>query len=303
MIEKLNQITNNFDKYESNISICLYDYLPNNAIEYFEEQLVKIKKIANPIKKKNLNDKLFKFINYLKSKNESLIINSLFFINDEIFEIKLNNKQIQIAKEYKLHNPYYITDSLFMIEYFIDYFCNINYIIYLKINKLKLHLIKFTKYKQSSILKSIKDERDIEKEIENYKNYPIYIYGLKNKLNFSYINLQTEMTIDELLIHIDNENMKKNHQNLENRLIDLKNEKTNIDLYVFGKLKTDIKEHIESYLLKELYIEEKKLDKLKSFVDFEYLNFKIFPIKTLIKGDIGEIFIRDYNGIMGIKYY
>ena len=44
--------------------------------------------------------------------------------------------------------------------------------------------------------------------------------------------------------------MKKNHIELEKRLNDLQNSKTNIDLYIFGKLKIEIKDAIESYSIK-----------------------------------------------------
>jgi hypothetical protein len=83
----------------------------------------------------------------------------------------------------------------------------------------------------------------------------------------------------------------------------MKNEKTNIDLYIFGKLKIEIKDAIESYSIKELYIEEKKLNKLKEFIDHTLLNFKIINIKSLENNDIADSFIKNYNGIMGIKYY
>ena len=74
-------------------------------------------------------------------------------------------------------------------------------------------------------------------------------------------------------------------------------------MYIFGKLKFEIKEAIESYSIKELYIEDKKIEKLKSFIDETFLNFKIIPIKSLDDGDIAYNFIKNYNGIMGIKYY
>ena len=79
--------------------------------------------------------------------------------------------------------------------------------------------------------------------------------------------------------------------------------KKNIDLYVFGKLKFEIKDAMESYLLKELFIEDKKLENLKEFVSNEFFNFKIYPIKVLEVGDSAYNFINSYNGIMGIKYF
>ena len=68
-------------------------------------------------------------------------------------------------------------------------------------------------------------------------------------------------------------------------------------------LKIEIKDAIESYSIKELYIEEKKLNKLKEFIDHTLLNFKIINIKSLENNDIADSFIKNYNGIMGIKYY
>ena len=97
--------------------------------------------------------------------------------------------------------------------------------------------------------------------------------------------------------------MKKNMIELEKRLNDLQNEKTNTDLYLFGKLKIEIKEAIESYSVKELYIEDRKLEKLKEFVDESFFNFKIIVIKSLESGDSADKFIKNYNGIMGIKYF
>ena len=65
----------------------------------------------------------------------------------------------------------------------------------------------------------------------------------------------------------------------------------------------EIKDAIEAYSLKELYIEERKLDLLKDILEPEYFNFKIILIKSFQAGDIGDKFITDYKGLMGIKYF
>jgi hypothetical protein len=90
---------------------------------------------------------------------------------------------------------------------------------------------------------------------------------------------------------------------LEKKLGDIKNPNTNIDLYIFGKIKYEIKEAVESYMVKELYIDNNKIEKLREIIPEEFLNFKIIPIKSLENCDIASLFIKDYNGIMGIKYY
>lgn len=101
----------------------------------------------------------------------------------------------------------------------------------------------------------------------------------------------------------ENEIYKKNNIELEKRLNDLHNEKTNTDLYVFGKLKDIVSQYIETYSVKELYIEERKIARLKEITDPDCLNFRIIPIRVMEDGDSASKFINDYNGIMAIKYY
>ena len=152
----------------------------------------------------------------------------------------------------------------------------------------------------------IYDEIDKIKKNYNYNDL-IIIYGdsqFIKKNNINNVIIYKELINKEGVYKLyENEMMKSNHKLLEIKLNDMKNEKTNIYLYIFGKLKMEIKEAIELYSIKELYIDSLKLPKLKSFVDESLFNFKIIEISSLESGDIAEQFIKDYNGIMGIKYY
>jgi hypothetical protein len=98
------------------------------------------------------------------------------------------------------------------------------------------------------------------------------------------------------------EEMKGHLALLEERMKEISDERK-VDLFVFGRIKIEIKEHIEGYMLKELFIEERKLKILEGIVEPEMLNFKIIPIRSLERGDVGEEFISKYNGLMGVKYY
>ena len=112
------------------------------------------------------------------------------------------------------------------------------------------------------------------------------------------------LTIVEVYEVYERECNKLNHQLLEKRLTDMQNVNTNLDLYVFGKLKIEIKEAIEAYQIKELYITREKQEKLKTFIeDDSCFNFKIILIESLEEGDIAYRFSKDYNGVMGIKYF
>ena len=45
------------------------------------------------------------------------------------------------------------------------------------------------------------------------------------------------------------------------------------------------------------------LRSLKKNTPSEYLNFKILEVDSIENGDIGENFVKDYSGIIALKYY
>lgn len=311
-------ILNNYKQIEENsdtlFNIYIYDKKVSEIIEFVQGQINKAQKITNPLKKNKINNRLYILLKYINDLyNENSIINSIFLICDKIIEYKLNNNEIKTAKEYNFVNIFLKTDAIFYVEYFIDLFHNFDFIYSIKINKNDVQIGKLNKNKEKELEKiKVNNESQLTEAIDkirniyNYSNY-IVIHGNSNLIiNFEKKNIivRNELLNKDSIYNLyENEIIKKNNQELEKRLNDIKNEKTNLDLYIFGKLKVEIKEAIESYSIKELYIEEKKLEKLKTFIDNTLLNFKIITIKSLEGGDIADSFIKDYNGIMGIKYY
>jgi hypothetical protein len=180
-------------------------------------------------------------------------------------------------------------------------------------NQIKLKKINSSKIKVLDIIKFVNEKNLVEiinEKIVEYKIDELYILtktnfykSLLNEKNSKYICFDEEYSNDKLLEKIKINNYEKNHLLLEKRLKELSNPNTNLDLFVFGKLKKEILESIESYSLKELYIEERKLEILKGCLDESYFNFKIIPIISIKEGDIGSKFIEEYKGLMGIKYY
>jgi len=300
---------------ETLLSFIIYNKKWTEIEKYLEDQLDKAKNISNPIKKHKINNRLFALNKYIQetNNNDDLMINSIFLVHEKVIEYKLNKDEILTANKYNILNIFQKTDTIFYIDYFIDLFYNFEFIYCFRLNKNELIIKELNKNKELDLSKiSISNEIKIIEEIEKlrktYKDI-IFIYGISSFINKIDNNNKNIVIVKEFLSkeNIYNlyeiELMKKNHILLEKRLNDIKNEKTNLDLYIFGKLKIEIKESIESYIVKELYIEDKKLDKLKLFINESLLNFKIIPIKSLENGDIADIFIRDYNGLMAIKYY
>ena len=302
------------EKKETLISILIYETKNLDILIFLESQLEKSKKINDPIKKNKINNRLFNLIKYLTDNYaEDDIINSIFLLNDNMVKYPLTSNEITVAKTYNLLNIFIKYDTVFHIEYFIDFFYNFNFIYSIKINKNDVSVIKLNKNKEKELENyKLVNEQKVLEIIENIRknNYKelLIIYGkspIISKLNdIKNILLINNFSNREDLYNLyENNLMLANHLLLKNKLDAISNEKTNIDLYIFGKLKLEIKEAIEAYSIKELYIEDKKLEKLKSFIDETLLNFKIISIKSLENGDIAYNFIRDYNGIMGIKYF
>jgi hypothetical protein len=298
-------------------TIIIYDSLYEEVLKNIENQLIKAKNINNPVKKFKINNRLFSLSKNINDNyNEGEKINSIYLVNDKIFEYKLNKIEIQTAIDYKFYKIEIINDTNFKIDYLIDLFYNFNFIYTIKLNKGSLVINKMNKNKEKLLdeLKISNENKIIEsieniRKNENYKDY-IIIYGssqyfakigesnLKNVIiSKEFINKKEQFELYE------NECYKKNNIELEKRLDDIKNPNTNIDLYIFGKIKYEIKEAVESYSVKELYIDNNKIERLREVINEEFLNFKIIPIKSIEVGDIASDFIKDYNGIMAIKYY
>jgi hypothetical protein len=300
------------------ISIIFIDRNYNEVIKIIQENLNKANNITNIIKKNKINNRYYSLLNFIQQNyNEESIINNIFLIHDKLIHYKLNENEMNVAKTYNLQKIFIKCDTFFYIDYIIDIFYNLNFIYIIKIIKNNLHISKINKNKEKDLENhKINNEQKICEEIENirknynYKDYIILCGNslLLNKIDKNIKNIIIEKDKEnynrvELFNIYELENIKNNNILLEKRLTELQNPNTNLDLYVFGKLKIEIKEAIEMYILKELYIEDKKLERLKKIVDNNYLNFKIIEIKSINNNDVAYNFIKDYNGIMGIKYY
>jgi hypothetical protein len=311
-MNKLKEYTSIEDSIETLYSIYIYNKKVKEVINYFEDELEKAKKINNPIKKNKINNRLFNFIKYLNDNyEEESLLNVIFLLHDKIIPYILKKVEIEIAEHYNFPKIFVKCDTKFLIDYFIDLFYNLTFIYAIKINKNEYSIIKLNSNKMKIIEHGkVNNEQKIVELIDNirntqnYKDFIIIIGNVKIPSNIKNIIFSKDLlNNDAIYLLYENEIMKENNILLRKRLDELKNENTNLDLFVFGKLKFEIKDAIESYALKELYIETKKLENLKKFIDNEFLNFKIIPIKSLENGDDASIFIKDYNGLMGIKYF
>lgn len=316
-MDSLNQYVTIEETTESLISIIVYNKKKIELIHNLESHLEKAKNITNINKKTKINNRLFNLIKKFSDcdiEDDQIYPGTLFFVGDKTIEYKLSVNEIKTAREFNIPEFYISCENKFLIPYFYDIFYNFNFIYGIHCNKNEVTIKEFNKNKERIILKkNIGNEGVLFEELDELKisNKIIFIFGksgIIEKIDFKNKNslnrlVELNYSRKDLYEIYEIQEMKKNHILLEKKLNDLQNSKINTDLYLFGKLKIDFKEAIESYMLKELYIEENKLEKLKTFVEPELFNFTIIPIKVIEKGDIADSFIKNYNGLMGIKYY
>lgn len=318
-LDKIVSLYNNIsEQNDTLLSILIYKKTVSEVLNYFSAQLERSRNITNPLKKNIINNRLYNFIKLVETKydDENIIINNIFLINDKILEYPLKESEINILIEYDITKLYMKFDNVFHIDYFYDLLYNLKFIYVMKVNAADCIIYKCNKNKEKKICQQkISDTKSIIllcdkiRLDETYKDI-IYIISSSTTIfnkgqDLKNIILVKNSTFsrNEIYDLYEKEIYKKNNIELEKRINELNNEKTNTDLYVFGKLKDVVKDYIETYSIKELYIEEKKIRRLKEITEADCLNFKIIPIISLEEGDIAAMFIKNYNGILGIKYF
>ena len=308
-------ISNENDNHESILSIMIYKKSFNWVIETLESTLEKIKKIDNPIKRRKLSNNYYNLKKFIEEFYNDNQICSIFFVNEKVYEYKLNKEECKVIEEYKIRDYLSYSESNYKNNYFYDLLNNFDFQYSFIIHKSEYIIKKWNQNKDKviesgKISTTIKDNYENIRKVYNHKNN-IYIYGvnLKSIKDISlYSNPKIILENDDYSRNELNEinikeEVKANHILLESRLNDLQI-KSKIDLFVFGKLKFEIKDAIEAYLIKELFIQKEKYEKLKTFIeDKSVFNFTVYFIDKIENGDIGDTFIKNYNGIMGIKYY
>ncbi len=305
------------NRNESLITIVFHHISVENIIEKLEDFIEKSKKIGNSVKRYEIKQALEKLYENIKINYEvqNEILHKLYFLStqpDMIYEMDLSPTQTQLLQEYQFPTFIYSSSNQFPIEEWTDIFTNFFFIPVIQFQQQQLRIYKMNEYKMKEMENHVirnesqwmeiyeRMKREENGEYVIYYGQSAYLHTMKNRgIERVYIE---NLNKKEIWSIYQNEKMKDNLQKLQRKLYEL-NDERNIDLYVFGRIKMEIKYHIENYLLKELYIEERKIKILKEMLPEECFNFTIIPIRSLERGDIGDRFIEDYHGLMGIKYY
>tara|TARA_B100000524_G_C23652823_1_gene370748 strand:+ start:455 stop:1384 length:930 start_codon:yes stop_codon:yes gene_type:complete len=290
-------------------TILVHDHTIEELIDIVKKKLENInKRISSSFKKKLINDKIYSFINYLESvQNQTDKINSVFLINDKINRIDMSLSEKSFCKNWNISNFIFEFDEEFKIDYLSELLSTKMIKCVFKFDKSSYSVIHLDSTKSKVVENhSSLDEDSITKFINQHK--PVAIYGLcpiLKKLshleskNLSVINKQ--MSNNDVLELIKVKNIEFNQELFKTEFLDNINNPALLDKLIFGK--KDISEAINNFLIKKLFINPKLYKILKDNADSSTLNFEIIIVQSLKSGDLGQTLNKNYNGMVGIKYY
>lgn len=285
-------------------TIMTYNLKVENIIQKINDKLNKVNSnMKNNFKKKIINQRLYPVLEYLKDLKINDLLNVIILSGDELKIFNLSKEELLICNKWEFTNFYFESDDKFKIGYLKNLLNENNLNIIFELENQLLKIIEIDKVKSRIIeRKNIENEDDFNKIIK--KLNPKLIYGTGSflkKLKFlENINLK-KLNKKEIIEKITKTEILKNHKILQNEILSQLQNPNLMNKFLFGK--SEISKGILDYMVQKLFITKKLLKSLKKNISNEYLNFKIVIIDKYENGDIGETFIKNYDGIIAIKYY
>jgi hypothetical protein len=287
-------------------TLLIYNHTSSNVISKLRTILEKVNlRMKDAFKKKLINERLYNIITELENLKPTDKINHIILSGKKVNIYDLSKEQLAICKKWNLSDFYYTYNEYFEIQYLKDLFCEknartigeftANTMKLIELDTVKDRIIEainfsnqeeFKKYYDSNNLFLIHGTGSFIKKIKFIQDHKLFTKRLHLK--------DVNKTINKLII-------EENQVILNKEVLSQLTNPVCNNLFLFGK--KEVSQGIIGFLIKKLFITQKLLIKLKNKIDDSLLNFDIVIVNSLISGDIGDSFIRDYGGLIGVKYY
>lgn len=290
------------ESHTASFTLLMYNLSKDDLIVEIKHKLALISTIKNTFRKVKLNDRLYEYLVGIEKSSISTY-SQIVLIGSETYIYKLDKKDISMLEEYSISKFTIQNDEYFNIPWLVDLFENFKFydIIIESSNKLTHWVANVNKKK---IIKQNVNTEYIKNLTTNW--FMVGKLNPQNKTKYMvehYPNTQNNMVWKDIMEQIELLEMKKIIQGLEKHLDTMI---TNSDKYVFG---TEIYELIECFNIKELWIHKnvrKQFDDMIGEKDLSScINFNIIEINSIDtnKSSLPNMFLSNYSGILGIKYY
>lgn len=315
-IEKLQGFISDQDNYESLFTVLIHHTSKKHLVKDIQERLMKIKGISKKYKRIKLNNRLYGFLNYINEldkldDSDTTELNAIFLVGSEIQHLPLNKKQQQLLKEYNVKPYQFWNDTYYNISYLVDVFTNHEFVQVISIQKHTLLHRELNLYKHKQIKETNFPKDSFSEKVDNYLqqlNKEVVLMGdiqtLKHKLKYTKILYHSLKILSpkQLCQVYEIGKVKKYTPKLQELFQKLENPHE-LHLVIYGSLEGDIKESIEGYRVKRLFLHQKVETKFTQLIEPSYLNFDICKMRTLESGDISDKLLHDYGGVIAEAYY
>ena len=129
----------------------------------------------------------------------------------------------------------------------------------------------------------------------------VFIFNTFSFLVNGILVMLKNMVNSEIIEIINEKEIKDNQEKFKKEFLDNIQNPNECDKLLFGK--KEVGDAILNYMVKKIFVNPKILKMLKDKVDKSALNFEINLIKSLETGDYGQLLNKEFDGIVGIKYY
>jgi len=288
------------DKFESLYIFVIYELASEELEDIFGKLLKNIDSIPDSKKKGYLKSRITNFKNNLDSSKDD-IINGIYLVGETVKYFAIDKFFIDTLKLFKIGKFNYKFDNYFPISWLKNFVIDRNYVNVVKVKNNDVSITKFNQTKQLNVfnetIKSLnlvdflklKMEKDIKflvhgstKQLSDYKNN--LCLGIENR----------ELKFEELNEYIEDAFYKENIKELEIWLSKISDPKENHKI-VYNN---DVFEQGENGFLETIYCTFENKDK---FNTLENINIKV--VKNSKNNDIINHFNKNFNGVLGIKYY
>ena len=293
---KYKQIT---DKYESLYIFVIFEVTRDEMEENFIRFFKMLDSISDPKRKAFLKSRINDFKKNIDSTKEP-IINGIYLVGESIKYFPIEKYYIETLKMFKTNKYNYKFGKNYDIIWLKNLVLDRKYVNVVKVKNNDIIISKINSTKQlctyNETIKSmnlldilkLKMEKDINFMIHGNSNNLKQLIDYKNKLCLGIFN--KELSLEEITDYIEDSLYIENIKELEELLKKIDDPKL-----VFGN---DIIDQAESGFIKTVYC---SLEKIEKYSKIDNLQIKI--IKSSKKVETINNFLKNFDSVLGIKYY
>lgn len=292
------------ESHTASFTLLMWNLDKDTLIAELKHKLALISTIKNQFRKIKLNDRLYEYLVSIE-KSSIQLYSQVVLIGSETHIFKLDTKDISMLKEYSIPQFTIQNDEFFNIKWLIDLFENFkfydvivndaktNNLTHIQGNMGKKKIIK-----QNVNLEYVKNLTTnwfmVGKLLPQYKTKYLLEHWTNNSNNMNWTDIMEKIEILE---------MKKKIDKLDKHFDSMA---LNSDKYIFGQ---DVYEMIYQFNIKELFVHKKVMEDFNNKIAKKdlssNLNFNIIEIDSFDndQSNKANIFLKNYSGILGIKYY